>query len=81
MNPVDRFEALIRHPNYRYDPRLQGRMEFELHKYDLPGLFAKSGPLGHWNEEWWREYFEYCQFLRIWGLNHAVDPENQEALV
>ena len=78
MKPVDRFQALIRHPDYRSDPRLQGRSRFDWDQYDLPGLMAKSGPFGHWNEEWWRGKCEYERFLGIWGLTHAVDPKNHE---
>lgn len=77
MNPADRLQALIRHPDYRNDPRLKSRLKFDLDQFDLPGLFSKTGPLGHWDEEWWRGKCELDEFLRIWGLTRAVDPEDK----
>jgi len=78
MNPVDRFQATIRHPDYRNDPRLSLREKNEFGRFDLPSLFSEGGPLSRFNKEWCLRYAEYCHFLRIWGLRHAVYPGNSE---
>jgi hypothetical protein len=74
MNPVDRLQAIIRHRDYRLDPRLQYRAEYEWEDYSLHEMFAR---LTNSDEDWWRSKFEYDGFLRIWGLARAVDPENK----
>ena len=75
MNPVDRFQALIRHPEYRRDAR----------RY-IPTLkigllnFVSEIALGHVSKERWREVVNGYTVLRTWGLDHAVDPDDQEQI-
>lgn len=71
MNPVDRFQALIRHPDYRRDARLYGPT---LKGGLLDFMSEISG--GHLSKERWREYVKGYTVLRSWGLDHAIDPEN-----
>lgn len=71
MNPVDRFQALLRHPDYRRDAKLY-----------IPALkigllnFVSEIAQGSVSTERWRQIVKGYTFLRTWGLDHAVDPEN-----
>lgn len=73
MNPVDRFQALIRHPDYRRDATLY-----------IPTLkigllnFVSEISIEGMSEDRWREVVKAYTFLRTWGLNRPVDPVNQE---
>jgi len=73
MNPIDRFQALIRHPDYRRDARLY-----------IPTLkiglldFVSEISVGQVSQERWRERVKAFTFLRTWGLSRSVDPDNQE---
>ncbi|MEP6890026.1 MAG: hypothetical protein ABI955_04950 [Nitrospirota bacterium] len=69
MNPVDRFQALIRHSDYRNDPRLAFG--------NLPVMDFKNVP---YSADRMKIEFEYGEFLGIWGLRYSVDPENQESV-
>jgi hypothetical protein len=75
MKPIDRFQALIRHPDYRRDARLY-----------IPTLkigllnFVSEIAAQQVSEERWRQLVKGYTFLRIWGLGRAVDPENPEQI-
>ena len=73
MNPVDRFQALIRHPDYRRDATLYNPTL----KIGLLN-FVSEISVGQVSQERWREYVESYTFLRTWGLSRRVDPDNQE---
>ena len=73
MNPVDRLQALIRHPDYR---RLAGlpyaqMLKIGLHNFILENCLRPI-PASH------AEKMEGIVFLRSWGLNSAVDPKDPE---
>jgi hypothetical protein len=78
VNPVDRFNALLRHVDYRNDPRLQYKEKVELENYEFSELFGEDGLLVHYNEDWWIEFIKHRAFLRIWGLTRAVDPQDRD---
>lgn len=62
MNPINRFQAIIRHPEYRSDPRLSLRWTLN---WDVPDQDA-DGKRNH------------LAFLLSWGITKAVRLENKE---
>ena len=73
MNPVDRLQALIRHPDYRKDAKLYiptlkiGLLNFV---FEISSVPMQEGR--------WREIVRAYTFLRTWGLSRPIDPENSE---
>jgi hypothetical protein len=86
MDPVDRFQALIRHPDYRNDPRLEDVLTFELTGFEFKKAFELGIDvryLGRYfphdelcKPEWWQRLCAYVDFLECWGLCHGVDYKN-----
>ena len=72
MTPVDRFQALIRHPDYIRDAKLPCLKI--LKNGILSYMFARSNK--NVSEKPGGDAIEGYAVLRSWGLNYAVDPED-----
>lgn len=75
MTLVNRFQALIRHPDYRRDAKLY----IPTLKIGLLNSMSEIA-YGNMSEERWCKVVKGYTFLRIWGLDHVVDPNNQEQI-
>jgi hypothetical protein len=79
MNQVDRFQALIRHPDYRNDTRRADRLKFDPFYGGLSRLFPRElTPSAA--KAWCHRKTNYCDFIRVWGIAHPVDPENPKEI-
>lgn len=79
MNQVDRFQALIRHPDYHSDPRLADMLRLGDMWNPFTTLFSPSRNTFRLNEcvpAW----IKHHDFLRVWGLKRPVDPDNPEEI-
>ncbi len=65
MNPVDRFQALIRHPDYRNDPIVSLGVKYDLWRYDLHAFCGQGGVVERSDKDWWVECWNYRQFCRV----------------
>jgi hypothetical protein len=68
MNAEDRFQAILRHPAYRNDPRLGLRRTFN--------LSGSAEEMRQFSKFWVAT--QYQAFLCAWGLTKAVEPDNKE---
>lgn len=72
MNPVDRFQALIRHPDYRRHASLPSiqHLKLGLDNFLLTRIFES-------NESSHDEGVKAITLLRTWGLDRTVDPGDE----
>ena len=70
MNPIDRFQALIRHPLYRQEARL----------YIPRCHLFKSTPKTYRGPDSHTELLELTAWKMRWGLAFVLDPEDTAAV-